>query len=382
MKEGVSFFVLLVLTIFVIRTVSSYTPPQPIDCSDSSIAAIWSSIFQVNSTGLNIVSNTSDPNNIICVALKNTSATDTYWIVISANNAGFYSGILTNVTYGTLTSITAAHASLSNFWAYSVNNITNMSDFLQWDFGVLTSGGYELRNINSSTDANEEFTSLFTITPETWQYLSQTTNYFGAYYFGDSYPITGYVFSPDENTTSFINFTGYSDENISEDGVDFINYAQNLVNQSTNSTNINQTCQENWTCTDWGTCLSNGIQERTCTDLNACNTTNYEPSLTRSCTYTAPPCTPNWNCTLWKPVICPSNDTQTRECVDLNICNVTTNQPLLSQTCKSSASNPDTILVASGLIISVVIVILLIYFLLIRPKNRAENLGNVQPYAP
>lgn len=41
-------------------------------------------------------------------------------------------------------------------------------------------------------------------------------------------------------------------------------------------------CVETWQCSDWGTCVS-GIQTRTCTDLNVCNTTLEKPSETRQC---------------------------------------------------------------------------------------------------
>jgi hypothetical protein len=50
------------------------------------------------------------------------------------------------------------------------------------------------------------------------------------------------------------------------------------------------TCTENWSCSNWGSCSTSGTQSRTCTDLNACGTTNFKPSLTQSCT---PPIQPS-----------------------------------------------------------------------------------------
>jgi hypothetical protein len=41
-------------------------------------------------------------------------------------------------------------------------------------------------------------------------------------------------------------------------------------------------CLENWTCQDWGSCI-NGLQSRTCIDLNWCNTTVFKPLTEQSC---------------------------------------------------------------------------------------------------
>jgi hypothetical protein len=46
-------------------------------------------------------------------------------------------------------------------------------------------------------------------------------------------------------------------------------------------------CAEDWTCSDWTECSSEGIQTRTCTDSNACGTTELKPSESQSCQYTA-----------------------------------------------------------------------------------------------
>ncbi|MBD3312046.1 hypothetical protein GF352_01155 [archaeon] len=41
-------------------------------------------------------------------------------------------------------------------------------------------------------------------------------------------------------------------------------------------------CTPNWTCTDWSGCVD-GVQTRTCTDVNECNTTTDKPDESRSC---------------------------------------------------------------------------------------------------
>jgi len=45
---------------------------------------------------------------------------------------------------------------------------------------------------------------------------------------------------------------------------------------------INLRCVENWQCTDWSDC-ENGIQTRTCTDLNDCGTTADKPATEQTC---------------------------------------------------------------------------------------------------
>jgi hypothetical protein len=50
-------------------------------------------------------------------------------------------------------------------------------------------------------------------------------------------------------------------------------------------------CTPNWQCSGFGIC-TNYLQTQTCSDLNNCNTTSGEPSLTQSCTVTTPTSTP------------------------------------------------------------------------------------------
>lgn len=70
------------------------------------------------------------------------------------------------------------------------------------------------------------------------------------------------------------------------------------------------TCEENWTCTDWSSCV-NRTQSRNCSDHNQCGSTTDKPKIVRDC------CRPQWSCTNWSGCI---NGTQTRDCHDLNNC--------------------------------------------------------------
>jgi len=42
------------------------------------------------------------------------------------------------------------------------------------------------------------------------------------------------------------------------------------------------TCDENWVCSNWSTCI-NELQNRNCVDTNNCGTTELKPSLSQSC---------------------------------------------------------------------------------------------------
>ncbi|MFP4112188.1 MAG: hypothetical protein ACLFPQ_06095 [Candidatus Woesearchaeota archaeon] len=44
-------------------------------------------------------------------------------------------------------------------------------------------------------------------------------------------------------------------------------------------------CTEDWTCSLYGACKSDGTQTRTCTDNNKCGTTRNKPDVMRSCEY-------------------------------------------------------------------------------------------------
>ncbi len=44
-------------------------------------------------------------------------------------------------------------------------------------------------------------------------------------------------------------------------------------------------CTANWTCTEWDECTPEGVQTRTCTDVNECGTVVNKPEENRSCTY-------------------------------------------------------------------------------------------------
>ncbi len=109
-------------------------------------------------------------------------------------------------------------------------------------------------------------------------------------------------------------------------------------NVCSNAQCVQSTCVENWNCETWDSCV-NGIQNRDCTDLNSCGTSNNKPLETKQCnivpyvpTTEGGTCSPNWDCGDWG--ICQGsydindalknvntvNGTQTRTCRDLTGC--------------------------------------------------------------
>jgi hypothetical protein len=87
--------------------------------------------------------------------------------------------------------------------------------------------------------------------------------------------------------------------------------------------NKGRRCTEDWDCSEWTACRSDGTQLRTCIDSNNCGTTKNKPEETRTCIY-APPlepepeCIPNWDCTDWTD--CSDEGRRSRSCIDLNNC--------------------------------------------------------------
>ena len=47
-------------------------------------------------------------------------------------------------------------------------------------------------------------------------------------------------------------------------------------------------CIEDWSCSDWTDCKSNGKQTRSCTDANNCGTTKNKPGISQNCEYYEP----------------------------------------------------------------------------------------------
>ena len=100
------------------------------------------------------------------------------------------------------------------------------------------------------------------------------------------------------------------------------NGAGNITGNITgNTTNGTQGCLPNLNCTIWSTCINNN-QSRSCTDMNACNTSKVRFNETKSClsgTGVTAICEQHWQCTAWSGCI---DDERTRTCERDDACDV------------------------------------------------------------
>jgi hypothetical protein len=103
-------------------------------------------------------------------------------------------------------------------------------------------------------------------------------------------------------------------------------------------------CIENWTCTEWSSCVD-GTQTRNCTDLNYCNTKDNKPISSQNC-FVPPPCVEDWSCTDWSKCV---NKLQNRTCTDLNECETQTTKPDETQKCKEEKPKQQAPAAPTGL---------------------------------
>lgn len=153
----------------------------------------------------------------------------------------------------------------------------------------------------------------------------------------------------------------------------------NLSKTNIELTNITSICKTNWSCTQWGSCISN-FRTRKCTDLNSCGTITSKPQEKESCTSLSPPCEPNWECTDWQPEKCPANKQQTRKCADLNSCGVTASISSETKICEYNPSSFAWKLIISFIVSLIVAIISIITYLIIK-KPINTNFNNMQ-YSP
>ncbi len=95
------------------------------------------------------------------------------------------------------------------------------------------------------------------------------------------------------------------------------------------------TSNENWECEEWSECSPDGMQFRDCVQRNSEGLVTSKES--QECTYAAPAvtdgstCTEIWECTEWSECI---DGIQTRTCTDINGCTTEFDKPLESQECE------------------------------------------------
>ena len=132
-------------------------------------------------------------------------------------------------------------------------------------------------------------------------------------------------------------------------------------------------CDENWICTDWSSCLG-GTQTRTCTDANNCGTTVNKSVVSQTCTV---PCTEDWSCTDWSECV---DSLRTRTCTDLKNCGTTVGKPAESEGCVVVSTPPTITGQFLGLTtadwltaISVGIILALILLFILKRKSKRKR---------
>ena len=99
---------------------------------------------------------------------------------------------------------------------------------------------------------------------------------------------------------------------------------------SQNCTYVPPTCSS-WTYSSWSDCQPNSMQTRNITNSFPDSCVGGNPILSQSCTY-PPFCTSNdWHCTIWNT--CSSDGTQTRTCDKVSNCQNGVSSPTISQSC-------------------------------------------------
>jgi hypothetical protein len=131
-------------------------------------------------------------------------------------------------------------------------------------------------------------------------------------------------------------------------------------------------CDENWICTDWSSCLG-GTQTRTCTDANNCGTTVNKSVVSQTCTV---PCTEDWSCTDWSECV---DSLRTRTCTDLKNCGTTVSKPAESEGCVV-VSTPPTITGQflglttadwlTAISVGIILALILLFILKRKPKRK------------
>lgn len=118
-------------------------------------------------------------------------------------------------------------------------------------------------------------------------------------------------------------------------------------------------CEFDWTCGEWGGCVD-GVQNRTCWDINNCDVDDGRPIESKSCGG----CVPLWECTPWDPEDCERSDAgeeQVRTCTDSNDCGIDEGKPEENRDCENSSVFWIGLIVFL-LFLGLLFILLIIYF--------------------
>ena len=231
------------------------TFPIPQNCSNESIISVWNSIFVESSSGISILTNTTQQN--VCnsyLAYK-----------ISGDNLYTLAGIsLDNFLLMNITMINAMQGNFSQEFLSNFSNLIYNQNLSQSNLNyiyLISQGNVKPRNITFN-NADSEFKSIFKINTTAWQI--NTTGNLILYYFNSSF---------NENNHTIIFDAGIVSANYS-----LIGYSFNKI-----VLNIPQNCISNWTAVN-STCITNETIVTRYADTNLCNLPEIQ-NITGECDY-------------------------------------------------------------------------------------------------
>ena len=133
-------------------------------------------------------------------------------------------------------------------------------------------------------------------------------------------------------------------------------------------------CTPDWDCneSDWSPC-ADGLQTRTCNDLNSCANNATKPDESQVCVSA---CAPEWDCTDWAPLECPESEQQTRTCNDVNECNSTAGKLPETRVCTFEKSSSGMIIVSSIIALMIIGGGIAAFFYM---KNKNPSVPSSQP---
>lgn len=181
------------------------------------------------------------------------------------------------------------------------------------------------------------------------------------------YDSSGLIGSASSDTSPFfLNFTALPDGRYLINATANDTYGNEDKNIRIITLNHSSTeCSPNWeNCTTWSTC-ANQNQTRICSDLNVCNTTiGNNKTQFQSCgdTNATIICTPNWDCDNWKPSKCKEGETQEKTCTDLNACDGNNPENTI-RNCVVSGGSLSMVWIASigGVIFFIILIVIIFY---------------------
>lgn len=132
-------------------------------------------------------------------------------------------------------------------------------------------------------------------------------------------------------------------------------------------------CTSLWNWSEWSGCIG-GLQIRSVWDEHSCGNEVGKPLINQSCSGVEG-CISNWNCDDWNPVDCPINGIQKRTCTDDNSCDTNKLTKSETQSCIAKKEiNFDWVFILIILVIVGLILGIILFLLKIAKKKEDEKI--------